>query len=93
MGPASEANDLGITHVLNVSDLYVLAPGRHAKLLVEWVRAPVALHDCGCLSSQLLRAAEVPMADDGFVHSPVFRELTPDQRTVAEPHFPIFCSF
>ncbi|CAE7188370.1 fmt, partial [Symbiodinium sp. CCMP2456] len=33
----AKANDLGITHVLNVSDLYVLAPGRHGKLLAEWV--------------------------------------------------------
>ena len=34
-----EANALGITHVLNVSDLYALAPGKHGKLVVEWARA------------------------------------------------------
>ncbi|CAE7466962.1 fmt [Symbiodinium natans] len=37
LGLAKEANALGITHVLNVSDLYALAPGKHGKLVVEWV--------------------------------------------------------
>ena len=32
-----EANPKGITHVLNVSDLYVLPPGTTSNLLSEWV--------------------------------------------------------
>ncbi|CAE7672991.1 DUSP13, partial [Symbiodinium pilosum] len=33
----AKENHLGITHVLNVSDLFALAPGRHGKVVAEWV--------------------------------------------------------
>ena len=37
MAALPEANPKGITHVLNVSDMYVLAPGTSPNLVSEWV--------------------------------------------------------
>ena len=31
-----QANPKGITHVLNVSDMYVLSPGKDHGLVTEW---------------------------------------------------------
>ena len=42
---ACEANPKGITHVLNVSDMYVLPPGSSTNLVSEWVSWIIELDD------------------------------------------------